>query len=125
MRHRQLPLPAPVASFVAAVNAFDSDAILQVFADDALVNDIRREFRGKPAIQRWVDREVVGPKVTLAVMEVREHYGDVIVTGQIDGEFDKTGLPDPLEMTFYFTLRFTDRGDQIVQLIIIHNQSVA
>lgn len=124
MRHRLLPLPAPVASFVAAVNAYDSDAILQVFADDALVNDIRREFRGKPAIKRWVDREIVGPKVTLAVMEVREHYGDVIVTGQIDGEFDKTGLPDPLEMTFYFTLRFTDHGDQIVQLIIIHNQSV-
>jgi ketosteroid isomerase-like protein len=114
-----------VASFVAAVNAFDSDAILQVFADDALVNDIRREFRGKPAIRSWVDREIVGPKVTLAVMEVREHYGDVIVTGQVDGEYDKTGLPDPLVITFYFTLRFTDRGDQIVQLIIIHNQSVA
>jgi ketosteroid isomerase-like protein len=122
MHHRLLPLPAPVASFVAAVNAFDSDAILQVFADDALVNDIRREFVGKPAIRRWVDREITGPKVTLAVMNVREHYGDVIVTGQIDGEFDKTGLPDPLVMTFYFTLRFTEREDQIVQLIIIHNQ---
>ncbi len=125
MHHRLLPLPAPVASFVAAVNAFDSSAILQVFADDALVNDIRREFRGKPAIRSWVDREIVRPKVTLAVMNVREHYGDVIVTGQIDGEYDKTGLPDPLVMTFYFTLRFTDRGDQIVQLIIIHNQPVA
>jgi ketosteroid isomerase-like protein len=122
MHHRLLPLPAPVASFVAAVNAFDSDAILQVFADNALVNDIRREFVGKPAIRRWVDREITGPKVTLAVMNVREHYGDVIVTGQIDGEFDKTGLPDPLVMTFYFTLRFTEREDQIVQLIIIHNQ---
>ncbi|MGC1304500.1 MAG: nuclear transport factor 2 family protein [Caulobacteraceae bacterium] len=121
MRQVQLPLPAAVDGFVTAMNAADGAAILQVFADDALVNDIRREFRGRRAIRSWIDQEVIGAKVTLSVMGFREHYGDIIVTGRIDGEYDKTGLPDPLVMTFYFTLRFTTHGDRIVQLIIIHN----
>jgi ketosteroid isomerase-like protein len=44
---------------VAAVNAFDEDAIVATFADDALVNDVRREFWGKDAIRRWVRKEIV------------------------------------------------------------------
>jgi hypothetical protein len=120
----QIPLPAAVQGFVTAMNAFDGAAILQVFADDALVNDIRREFRGKRAIGSWIEREVVGARVTLSVLGFREHYGDIILTGQIDGEFDKAGLPAPLILTFYFTLRFTLQGDRIVQLIIIHNSGV-
>jgi hypothetical protein len=36
---------APVlAGHIAAVNAFDEDAIVATFAGDALVNDVRRNF---------------------------------------------------------------------------------
>ena len=35
-----------------------------------------------------------------------------------DGEYDKTGLPDTLVLTYYFTVR----GDRIVRLIIIRNE---
>ncbi len=45
----------------------------------------------------------------------------VAVTANIDGNFDKTGLPDPLVLTFYFSIS----GDRIVQLIIVHNKPVA
>jgi hypothetical protein len=38
-----------------------------VFAEDALVNDIRREFRGRPAIRRWLEREADG-RVTLLII---------------------------------------------------------
>jgi hypothetical protein len=47
-----------------------------------------------------------------------EHYGEVIVHAVTDGEYDKTGLPDPLVLTYYFTVR----GDRIVRLIIIRNE---
>ena len=43
-----------LAEFIAAVNAFDEDAIVATFADDALVNDVHREFWGREAIRRWV-----------------------------------------------------------------------
>ena len=109
---------APVlAEFIAAVNAFDEDAIVATFADDALVNDVRREFWGTEAIRRWVAREIVGDRVTIAVTEVLDHYGDTIVRGRYDGDYDKTNLPDPLILTHYLTVR----GGKIVTLIVIAN----
>ena len=106
-----------VAEHVAAVNAQDEDAIVATFADDALVNDVHREFWGADAIRRWVAKEIVGDKVTIEVTEVIDHYGETIVRGRYDGEYDKTGLPDELTLTNYFTVR----DAKIVSLITIHN----
>jgi hypothetical protein len=39
-------LPPVVADYIAAVNDFDEDRIVAAFADDAVVNDARREFLG-------------------------------------------------------------------------------
>ena len=63
---------APVlAEFIAAVNAFDEDAIVATFASDALVNDVHREFWGREAIRRWVAREIAGDRVTVAATTTR------------------------------------------------------
>jgi len=110
-------LPGLVAEHVAAVNAQDEDAIVATFADDALVNDAHREFWGTEAIRRWVAKEIVGDEITLEVIEVIEHYGETIVRGRYDGEFDKTNLPDEVILTNYFTVR----GGKIVSLIVIRN----
>ena len=107
-----------VAEHVAAVNGFDEDAIVATFADDALVNDVRREFWGKDAIRGWVREEIVGDRVTLEPIDVVEHHGQTILRGRYDGEYDKTDLPDELILTSYFTVR----DGRIVTLIIIHNQ---
>jgi hypothetical protein len=71
-----ITLPAPVQGYIDASNAGDGDALIDWFADNALVNAVT------------------------------------------DGEYDKTGLPDPLVLTYYFTVR----DDRIVRLIIIHNE---
>jgi hypothetical protein len=110
-------LQGTVAEHVAAVNAQDEDAIIATFADDALVNDARREFWGTDAIRRWVAREMVGDKITIEVTEVIEHYGETIVRGRYDGEFDKTNLPDEVILTNYFIVR----DAKIVSLIVIRN----
>jgi hypothetical protein len=106
-----------VAEHVAAVNAQDEAAIVATFADDALVNDARREFWGTDAIRRWVAKELVGDKITLEVTEVIAHHGETIVRGRYDGEFDKTNLPDEVILTNYFTVR----DGKIVSLIVIRN----
>ena len=106
-----------VAEHVAAVNAQNEDAIIGTFADDALVNDAHREFWGARAIRRWVAKEIVGDKITLEVTEVVEHYGETIVRGRYDGEFDKTNLPDEVILTNYFSVR----DGKIVSLIVIRN----
>ena len=109
---------APVlAEHLAAVNAFDTDAIVATFAADALVNDAHREFWGRAAIARWVARELVADRVTVEVTEVLDHYGDTIVRGRYDGDFDRTNLPDELILTNYFTVR----DGRIVTLVVVRN----
>ena len=107
-----------IAQHIAAVNAFDPNAITSTFADDAFVNDNHREFWGVDAIRRWVEKEMVGDKVTIDVREVVDHYGDTIVRGAYDGEYDKTNLPaGDLILSNYFSVR----DGKIVSLIVIRN----
>jgi hypothetical protein len=106
-----------VAEHVAAINAHDEDAIVATFADDAFVNDVHREFWGADAIRRWVAKEIVGDRVTVEPIALIEHDRQTIVRGRYDGDYDKTGLPDPLILTSYFTVR----DGRIVSLIVIHN----
>jgi hypothetical protein len=44
----------------------------------------------------------------------------VAVAAKVDGNYDKTNLPDPLILSFYFTLS----GDKIATLIIVFNKPV-
>lgn len=111
-------LPAPVASYIDAVNHADLQRAVAAFAADAVVNDIRREFIGAHAISAWLEREIIGDAVRLDVLHAREHHGSTIVTARTTGNFDKTNLPDPLDLTFYFT----GTPDAITQLIVIANQ---
>ena len=107
-----------VAAYVAATNSFDLEGLLALFADDALVNDQLRDYWGKSAIKEWAARDIVAQSLTMEVTAVLEHYGNVIVTANVRGKFDMTGLPDPLVYAFYFT----PYGDRIVQLIILRNR---
>lgn len=111
-------LPPVVAGYLAAVNAFDVDAIVAAFAPDAYVNDARREIRGVDAIRRWVEKEMVGDHVTMEPLEVVDHYGDTIVRSRYDGTYDKTSLPGELVMSDYFSVR----DGKIVSLAVIRNQ---
>jgi ketosteroid isomerase-like protein len=107
-----------VAEHVAAVNAQDLAAIMATFAEDAYVNDARREFTGTEAIRRWVAKEMVGDKITIEVREVLDHHGDTIVRGAYDGEFDRTNLPGEVILSNYFSVR----DAKIVSLVVIRNQ---
>jgi hypothetical protein len=113
-------LPKPITEYIEASNAFDGDRLIAAFADDALVNDARREFWGVDAIKGWSDQEIIGDKVTVDVQSVKEHYGDFVIEAVVDGNFDKSKLPEVIVLTHYFTVR----NDKIVSLIIILNNPV-
>jgi hypothetical protein len=114
-----LSLPPVVQAYVEATNNFDVDQLLTTFVDDALVNDQLCDYWGKSAIREWAERDIVGEKMTMEVTSVVEHYRSYIVSANVDGSFDKRGLPDPLTLAFYFTAE----GNHIVQLIILRNRS--
>lgn len=111
-------LPPVVAAYFDAVNAFDEEGIIETFAQDALVNDARREFWGIEAIRKWVVKDFLDDRVTVAVTEVIDHRGMTVVRGRYDGDFDKTNLPDELILTSYFQIE----AGKIAALIIIHNE---
>ena len=111
-------LPPVVAEHIDAVNAFDTERIMDTFAPDAYVNDNRREIWGTDAIWKFVNKEFTGDHVTMEVREVIDHYGDVIVRAKFDGTYDKTNLPDELVMTSYFGIR----DGKITSLTVIFNQ---
>jgi hypothetical protein len=111
-------LPPLVATYIEATNSFDVERLLATFAEDALVNDQLRDYWGKPAIREWAKRDIMGERLTMNATKVINHYGNFIVTANVDGNYDKRGLPDPLVLAFYFTAR----SDLIVQLIILRNR---
>ena len=112
-------MPVPVREFFDAMNRHDTAGMVALFPADGLINDIQRDFWGPAAITRFLDREIIGDKVVARrVVESKEHHGDFIVSVEVDGDYDKTGLPDPLILTFYFSLP----GDQISRLIILANK---
>ena len=111
-------LPPVVAAYLDGVNAFDVDAIMACFAEDAYVNDARRAINGVDAIRRWVEREMVGDHVTMQPIEVVDHHGDTIVRSRYDGTYDKTNLPDELIMSDYFSVR----DGKIVSVAVIRNE---
>jgi hypothetical protein len=114
-------LPAPVAAYIAATNAFDLDAMMTTFSEDALVNDHRDEFPDLEAIRNWAQREIVNDRITMKVTGFTRRACSAAVNAEIDGNFDRTGLPNPLELTFYFSFD----GDLISQLVIVHNKPTA
>lgn len=112
-------LPDAILAFIRAMNTCSLDALLDTFADDALVNDQLRDYWGKPAIAEWAAREIIADRIAMTVIKVVAHYGTIIINANIDGDFDKRGLPDPLVLAFYFSAH----DDKIVQLIILRNMN--
>jgi hypothetical protein len=113
----QLSLDPAIAAHVAAINSFDVDAIMNTFAEDALVNDASREFWGTEHIRAWIIKEMVGDHVTLEPVEVMDNDGFYALQCKYDGTYDKTNLPDPLIMTNYYRVR----DGKIVTMFVIKN----
>jgi hypothetical protein len=105
-------LPETAAAYIQATNNHDAAAYLALFADDALVNDAGRTFRGIAAIKAWSDREIFDAQVTLEVLDVADRGGETVVTTKVDGNFDRTGLPDPVVINHQITVE----GGKIVGL---------
>ena len=100
---KELQIPRSIAAFIEATNTHNTDEFLAALTDRAVITDEGQEYRGIAAIKEWSDEKYIGAKVTLDVVDVVNSNGRTIVTVKVDGNFDKTGLPDPFLMDFHFT----------------------
>lgn len=79
-------------------------AFLSIFAEDAVIIDEGQEYKGLGKITEWSEQYHFAYKLNLEVINIMEESPQTIVTAKVDGDFDKTGLPDPLLLDFYFTV---------------------
>jgi ketosteroid isomerase-like protein len=114
---KQIKLPAVIETFIKASNDHDGKAYISTFSEDALVNDIARNFWGKDKIKDWAEKEIIEPKVTFKADAIVEHYGNFLITALIDGDYDKSKAPDPTYLDYFFTVK----NEKIVQMIVIKN----
>jgi hypothetical protein len=114
-------LPRVILDHVAAYRSHGIETFMATLAPDALVNDIQRELLGHQAIRAWAEKEIFGANVTLEIEQSFEHFGSTIIRFRVDGDFDKSNLPSPLILTYYFTVQ----DEHISQLVILHNKAIA
>ena len=112
-------LARPVLRFVSALNQSDLAGLMATFADDAFVNDNRREFWDRCDRGVQVPGELIAPHVTMEPTKMVDHHGSIFVRGKFDGDYPKDNLPDPLYLDLYFTVA----DDKIVTLFIINNKT--
>jgi len=80
-------IPPPIAEFVAATNAADSDRFVAVFTDDAFLRDWGREFHGHDGIRAWDRSDNIGKRSRFELHGVEpgeapdEYRVDVTVSG--------------------------------------------
>jgi hypothetical protein len=108
----KLQLPSVVDAYVQTINNHDAASFIELFSDDAVVDDIGREFHGLGEINTWSIREIFDVRVTLEVIDLANRDGEAIITAKVDGTFDRTGFPEPLILVHYLVVR----GDRIVRL---------
>jgi hypothetical protein len=114
-------MPTEITNDLPPAIARHIDAWMATFDPDALVNDVQREFAGAEAIRAFAAKEIFGDRVTFTPLRAVDRHGDITVHARTDGTYDRTGLPDPLILSLYFSLR----DERITQLIIIHNRALA
>jgi hypothetical protein len=98
--------------YIQTVNSHDAAAYQALFAEDAVVDDAGREFVGLAAIKHWSASDIFDAQVTLEVLDEAEQDGEAVITTKVDGNFDRTGLPDPVIIVH----RLSIKSDKITRL---------
>jgi hypothetical protein len=60
----------------------------------------------------WSDREIFAAEVTLEVIDTAHRDCETVITTKVDGNFVRTGLPDPVIIDHHIT----SKGDKIIGL---------
>ena len=95
-----LKLPGPVAAYLAAEKAKNADMLALCFADDALVHDEGRDYRGRDAIRAWKRAADANYKYVLEPLDASVGEKTVKLRARLTGNFPGS----PVELHHTFTL---------------------
>lgn len=104
-------LPTPIATYIAAENRGDMEALDECFAENAVVRDEGQTIEGLHAIKQWKAETRKKYQHTVEPLSSVQKDGKTIVTNRLTGNFPGS----PIELEFVFTLD----GDKIASLEIL------
>ncbi|MDF2541566.1 MAG: hypothetical protein K0S47_1284 [Herbinix sp.] len=84
-------LPQIILDFITATNKPDPIAYVECFHEDAIVWDEGEKRQGKAAILEWSDKHQFAVNVRIKPKQYKMDMNKIIVTFQLDGDYDKTG----------------------------------
>ena len=105
-----IKLPRIINDYVDASNAHDVKFVVACFADNALVHDEGKDFRGKKIIEDWITKTIEKYKFQFKPISVRQDDAELIVAVEVSGTFDGS----PITLDYHFTIE----GDKILSLAI-------
>ncbi|MDQ0049369.1 nuclear transport factor 2 family protein [Paenibacillus polymyxa] len=108
------PMPPAVETYFTSANKSRLETFTSAFDKDALILDNHHEIKGMEAIKSWCEAEILGPNVTFEIVDTDDTNNTVVVTVKVDGDFDKSNLPDPLLLKHQFLVN----NNKIKELII-------
>lgn len=91
-------LPYPIEVYFRAANAHNSKMLADCFAENAIVYDEGKEYRGQAAIREWNETTSRKYELTLEVVSVALENGETVVTAMASGNFE--GSPAAIEFHF-------------------------
>jgi len=103
-------LPQPVLNYLAAVKAQDTAMFARCFADDALVHDEGRDYRGLDAITAWKKETQTKYKYAIEPLDASVSGNTVKLRARLTGDFPGS----PVDLDFAFMLA----NDKIASLEI-------
>jgi len=104
-------LPATITNYLTAHTARDLDTAMQSYADDAVVTDDGKTYRGRDEIRAWLGRAATEYSYTSELVAARRVDDTTYVaTHHLEGDFPG----GTVDLDFTFTLD----DDLIVRLVI-------
>jgi hypothetical protein len=96
-------LPTPIATFIAAENRGDTEALAQCFGEQAVVRDEGQTIEGLAAIKQWMAGTKRKYQHTLEPLASTQKDDKTIVRNRLTGNFPGS----PIELSFIFRLEGT------------------
>jgi ketosteroid isomerase-like protein len=103
-------LPLVIQRYIDASNAHDVRAIVDCFADDAVVRDENAMRHGKIDIGRWATETIQKYKFHFKPLSADERGAETIVSVEVSGSFSGS----PITLDYHFSIA----NDKIQSLII-------
>ncbi len=111
----EFSLNESIVKIFEGTNNHDLAEFMKAFSKDARVIDDGQEHNGLDEIVNWAKQNIFDSNIQMNVVKVIENDDLVVVTADVDGDFDKTGLPNPLYFDYYFTVQ----NNKVIKLEIV------